>query len=192
MDITCPHCGVLVDVIPRANFTHEGYGYEILQCRGCNEVILQKNKYSFFQGNVTEIELEFQYPTVVPKLDDSIPDEVAEDYIEGMKCLGGGSPKGALTMFRRSLQTATRERGATPADLFNEIDELATKDIIPKDLKDLAHEIRLLGNDGAHPNRPNVSQDEALEVKDFIDHLFNYVYIMPARVTDMKNKRTQT
>jgi len=70
--------------------------------------------------------------------------------------------------------------------LGNQIDELATKGIITKDIRDWAHTIRYLGNDGAHPydkgKLTKVTKNDAIDILKFLEAYFEYVYILPDKV----------
>jgi hypothetical protein len=58
-------------------------------------------------------------------------------------------------------------------------------------MKDWAHEVRLLGNDSAHPD-PYTQSDVTLEnVKDivnFLDLLLMYLYDLPKQVEDFRQR----
>ncbi len=57
------------------------------------------------------------------------------------------------------------------------------------DIKDWAHNIRIFGNWGVHPQDDqlkDVNQKKAEEVKMFLEEFFNYVYVMPSRVQKAK------
>jgi len=57
-------------------------------------------------------------------------------------------------------------------------------------MKDWAHNIRILGNWGAHPDKDglkNVDETTAKEAMEFIKSFFTYVYVMPKRVADSRS-----
>jgi len=74
-------------------------------------------------------------------------------------------------------------------DLIKQIDSL---DSLPKDIKDWAHQIRIFGNWGAHPDKDNlkkVDPNDVTEVHDFISKFFIYMFIMPEKVKLSRAKR---
>lgn len=124
-----------------------------------------------------------QYPKRIPKLDPAIPSDVANDYVEAIKCFDVSACKASVVMCRRALQTSVIGKGASKGHLIDQIDELCTKGIITEDIKNWAHEIRLTGNIGAHPDGlENVTPEDAEDLIKFMEEYLNYVYIMPAKV----------
>jgi hypothetical protein len=70
--------------------------------------------------------------------------------------------------------------------LVTQIDELADKGIITRSLQNFAHEIRLEGNDGAHPDPDGLAQvtpKDADDIIEFTREYLHHVYVMPARLT---------
>lgn len=180
--INCPHCYTHSTASLRDRTRGKTALFEIYQCDNCEELVL-------FIYSDTEIH---QYPTRIPKLDESIPKQVADDYIEAIRCFDVGAKKASVVMCRRALQNSVIERGAKKDKLLNQIDELFGSQIITKDIKDWAHEIRLTGNIGAHPDEDglkDVSGEDANELIKFMEEYLNYVYIMPAMVAKKRAKK---
>jgi hypothetical protein len=79
--------------------------------------------------------------------------------------------------------------GEAKKKLNAQIDELAEKQIITASLKEMAHEVRLTGNDGAHPGEDglnDVSPEDATDMIQFTQELFHHVYVMPAKLKARK------
>lgn len=106
-------------------------------------------------------------------VDEAIPSPIKEDMEEAYKCQAVQAWRAAVTMARRALQNICLDKGApatrtiTPKsgipkeiknDLINQINWLYDERIITKDLKDWAHEIRTVGNSGAHPGEAEDTQ----------------------------------
>jgi len=53
-------------------------------------------------------------------------------------------------MIRKTLEEICIDKGATGGNLYKKIQDLSTKILIPKELIEAMHELRLLGNDAAH------------------------------------------
>ena len=168
--LTCPYCGVFSTISIR---TQSG-GHCIYECDQCNEIFLL-----IIDGE----QIIDQYPKRTPKLDPAIPKDVANDYIEAIKCYDVSAFKASVVMCRRALQTSVIDKGASNGRLIDQIDELCRKGIITEDIKNWSHEIRLTGNIGAHPDGlEDVSPQDADELIKFMEEYLNYVYIMPAKV----------
>jgi hypothetical protein len=94
-------------------------------------------------------------------------------------------------MFRRALQGSLVELGAKEGELIQQINSLTD---LPKDLKDWAHQIRIFGNWGAHPDKDKlkeVSVEEVNETYDFISKFLLYTFIMPRKVEESRKKREE-
>lgn len=93
-------------------------------------------------------------------------------------------------MFRLCLDITTKElldnwinnnqtadpqpNSAQKSKLFNRIEFLIEKNVIPPDLKDFAHHIRLDGNDAAHDG--STEKDEAEDLLDFSELFLERIY----------------
>jgi hypothetical protein len=125
-----------------------------------------------------------------PEEKQSIPDEVLVDYQEALKCKAAGADRAGCAMFRRTLQTALLKLGADPTvDLIRQISSLES---LPADIKDWAHQIRIFGNWGAHPDKDNlkeVDSDDVSEAHDFTSKFLLYTFIMPEKVKVSREKR---
>lgn len=95
-------------------------------------------------------------------------------------------------MFRRSLQNTLLNLGVDfKQDLIDQIANL--KNLTPE-IKDWAHNIRIFGNWGVHPQNDNlkdIDSDKANETQSFLEEFFNYVYVMPSRVAKARKPIVQ-
>jgi hypothetical protein len=89
------------------------------------------------------------------------------------------------------VQMTMRDKGAVGKDLYNEIEDLATKGDLPPLMKDWSHEVRVLGNDSAHPkpNAPPATPEDARDVVQFLDSLLLYLYDFPKKISDYRQRR---
>ena len=180
---TCPHCRAKVHIEQLWNGHHKLRNrdyefYVIFKCRPCSKLILktflfEQNKYSEDQL-LTPSGWKEKYPLV---LNDEIsdeerkffPPEVLMDYQEALKCQSIGASRASSSMFRRALQNSMLGLGADHnLDLIKQIQSL---DSLPDNIKDWAHQIRIFGNWGAHPDKDNLKQvtpEDVEEVHDFI------------------------
>lgn len=185
--IHCPYCDVHSTITLRDRSEGKLTMFETVQCNHCNELIL----FIYAKKN-NQWELVDQYPKRIPKLHESIPDNVGRDYVEAIKCFDVGANKASVVMCRRALQNSIIEKGAKKDRLVDQIDELYQNQIITKDIKDWAHEIRLTGNIGAHPDEDgleDVTQKDADELLKFMEEHLNYVYVMPSIVAEKRAKK---
>jgi hypothetical protein len=192
----CPHCGAKVHMVMIANEYHlarngDQLNYVLFRCKPCKRINLQiykseQNPYSGEQNLDTKGWVA-KFPSTKTEADDKftefVPKEVISDYEEGLRCLSSNSPKAAVSMFRRSLQDSLLNLGADEnLDLIAQIKAVSK---LTDDIKDWAHNIRIFGNWGAHPQKDllkDADMEKAQEVREFIEEFFNYVYVMPGKV----------
>lgn len=194
----CPHCSSVSSFEPVGQPHAEsryvsGSGLtdhflaQVSQCIGCKDFVLVVG-CSYGRQPQRGYELKSFAPRTAAQdaVDKSVPPNIAADLSEAIRCEWAKSYKAAVTMCRRAIQAASIDKGATPKDkLVDQIDELATLQIITASLKDMAHEVRLTGNDGAHPGADglnDVTQQDAKDIIEFTKELFHHVYIMPAKL----------
>jgi hypothetical protein len=121
-----------------------------------------------------------------------VPQAVVKDLTEALGCEAEGFYVGAVVVGRRALQAAVRERLATlkitPTNdkLFTEIDALPDG-VLPPQWKETAHEVRHLGNDGAH-SEP-VSAAESAVLLAFTKDVLHQLYVLPAGLAAAKAAR---
>jgi hypothetical protein len=200
----CPHCGARSHIEALWNDCHKRTNrdvefYVVFRCKPCRRLLLktfylEQNPYSE-QENLTIKGWDEMFPM---SLDDQlgrdekefIPTEIRRDYEEALKCQSISANRASCSMFRRALQSALLQIGADPKlDLIKQIEALAT---LPGDVKDWAHQIRIFGNWGAHPDKDNlkdVGPDDVSEAHDFMSKFLLYVFIMPEKVKMSRQRR---
>lgn len=121
-----------------------------------------------------------------------VPDPLASVASEAYSCLSINAYKAAILMARTAIQTTAKQNEIHKDTLYDDIDEMANQNIITDQLKEEAHQIRLLGNDMAHGDLDEpVSREDATEILGFLDSVLNYVYQQPAAVERRKNLRKE-
>lgn len=203
---TCPHCGAKVH-IEKLWSAHHSFDngnvefYVVFRCKPCRKLLLKtfifkQNKYSD-ETNLETGGWDEKFPvsldTELSKLDlEYIPEEVFSDYQEALKCKSISANRASCAMFRRALQGGLVELGANKDDdLIKQIDSLTN---LPADIKDWAHQIRIFGNWGAHPDKDklkDVNAEEVAETHDFISKFFVYMFIMPRKVKESRKRREE-
>lgn len=201
----CPHCGAKVHIEKLWNAHHSFSNgdvefYVVFRCRPCNKLLLKtyvfrQNRYTN-STNLEAVGWDEKFPlsldTELPTEDSKyIPEEILKDYSEALKCKSISANRASCAMFRRALQGSLVELGAKPGELIDQIDSLAD---LPKDIKDWAHQIRIFGNWGAHPDKDGLKEvdtDEVNETYDFISKFLLYTFIMPRKVEVSRKKREE-
>ncbi|MFZ2205207.1 MAG: DUF4145 domain-containing protein [Minisyncoccia bacterium] len=192
----CPHCDTKAhfQMLFNESYTEKNRDviyYIIFRCVPCKKLILET--YKFWQNqydqneNLTSSGWQDKFPSdeiiFVNKFENIVPSEVLEDFKEGVISLQNKCYKASVSMFRRALQSAVINLGAsTEEDLITQIKNLGN---LTTEIKDWAHNIRIFGNWGAHPQDDNLKEVDlklATETQSFLEEFFNYVYVMPSRV----------
>ena len=201
----CPHCGAKVHIEKLWSDYHSLRNgdlefYVVFRCKPCKKLLLKtfyfhKDRYN--QGNYEPKGWYEKFPisldSELSKEDsENIPKRVLEDYREALKCKSIGANKASCSMFRRALQSSLVELGVeTKLDLIVQINSL---DSLSNDLKDWAHQIRIFGNWGAHPDKDNlkdINEDDVSEAHEFVAKFFVYTFIMPQKVATSRKRREE-
>lgn len=114
---------------------------------------------------------------------DHLPDVVARAFRQGETNLAvEDHAEAAATMFRRALDTGLKIRFPDyDGNLYPKIKKLADDHVIPSSLADWAHEVRGIGNDGAH-DLQGCSQGDAEAARDFVDAVLRYLFSLPGMI----------
>ncbi len=201
----CPHCGTQAHLKMLFNESYTAKNrdvlyYIIFRCVPCKKLTVKT--YRFSQNPYSETEAlsaegwEDKFPTenivFVNKFEGIVPVETLADFKEGVICLQSKCYRAAVAMFRRSLQNTLLNLGVDfKQDLIDQIANL--KNLTPE-IKDWAHNIRIFGNWGVHPQNDNlkdIDSDKANETQSFLEEFFNYVYVMPSRVAKARKPIVQ-
>lgn len=130
---------------------------------------------------------------VIKKADTALPPSVREAYIEALLCFNYNLYTAALAMCRRTLEASVIAQGIDNKEkLWKKIEELHKKEIIGKELMDVATEIRLFGNIGAHFDKyrgEQVTEAAVIEVIDFLEIYFDSCFRIQKKVQDSQNRR---
>jgi hypothetical protein len=199
----CPHCGnssVFIAVSSVCNTTEGGFmeARAVMQCQGCLKHILGcAVRPSNGSGQFTYRE---HFPLGKPdeRIAAEIPQNVAEDFKEALRCRFVDAHNATVEMCRRAVQASCIGLKA-PSDqkLVKQIDWLAENGIITTPLKDMAHRVRLGGNLGAHPPEDpddptaiDIGPEYSDAVVEFTRDFFQHVYVMPERLKKFTFKKT--
>lgn len=80
----------------------------------------------------------------------NLPDRVREALEEAVACHAAEAYSAAGMMVRKTLELLCEDRKAEGGTLYERIESLRDKVVIPQELLEGMHDLRLLGNDAAH------------------------------------------
>jgi hypothetical protein len=119
------------------------------------------------------------------------PDEVGRCWLQAHRSLQDENWDAASVMARSALQAALRDNQAQGRTLRDEIEDLASKGILPPLMKDWSDNVRDLGNISAHPQpgQPPTDPNDAKDIVQFLDFLLIYLYKLPKKIQDYRSRR---
>ena len=193
--IICPNCRTGTTLIRRAQYDTTNFRYEVGECNNCQQHFL-------VQRILPSAKIVSLNPKALPRVvGDSLPPSIKGDFEEALLCESVGAMRAAVTMARRALQGICLDQGAPSKrtvkdktgkerevsnDLARQIDWLLKEQIITKPLKEMAHEVRGVGNNGAHPRPENaedtteVKPEDASEMMALLEAFSQTLYVGPS------------
>jgi hypothetical protein len=139
------------------------------------------------------LKLEVSYPAELKHFErDGIPRAVRSSMEEAIKCESQQCYRAAALMIRRTLEELCKDKKATGRDLANRLEDLGKHIVIPKELLEGAHELRLLGNDAAHieaKQYADVGREEIAAAIDLAKALLQATYQTSALLERLRNLR---
>lgn len=181
MSIYCPYCHKHTYLTILTNSRTPTGDWAMGRCNACDFVVLIHSN----TGNI--------YPNPLPKaIDENIKENIKKDCEEANLCFSIRAYRAAVVMARRALQSICLDKGAKDDEkLEKQIDWLLSEAIITKDLKNWAHEVRMVGDNAAHPKKPeedqSVSKDDAEDILKLLEQFCQVLYVAPA-IAEVRKK----
>lgn len=133
-------------------------------------------------GDGLEPSLKVSFPSIRAGGKELLPNEIQQDRLEAWNDLYNGQFRSALLMARAALQRAVRTLDPFRGMLEPELDNLLKKGLITQQLRDNVDEVRLSGNDAAHPEElAAVTEEDARDSLVFLDDFLNTTIVVPER-----------
>lgn len=209
---TCPHCQQGTVFIQVTNVFQDKVGqweYRLavgMQCQGCLDCVLAIALKTAHPNHTTKLTYLAHYPVGKPNdsVDTNVPEDIAEDFAEAMRCLWIKSYKAAVAMCRRSVEAACHDLGATGGNLYQKIENLASKGVITDPMRRMAHRVRLTGNENLHgkdkasesqfdaDDLAGMKERDAIAMITFTKEFFHHVYAIQALLKQYENPEGET
>jgi len=194
-NIVCPFCE------ERGDFSIEHHAekqkaqstkilnFDTFKCGNCTNYIMimwSSSTFGKVHGRVM-----LPYSLKIKDYPEHWPDTVGRYWLQAKKNLRDANWEAAALMARSSLQIALRGQNAEGKNLKQEIDDLATKGILPNIMQEWAHNVRELGNESAHPlpEQDPTNPQDAKDIVKFMDYLFEYLYTLPKRISEYRERK---
>lgn len=163
------------------------------QCAGCEKASIFTYQTYDVLGS-TEVSLIDRFPIVGALINQELPEDIERDRHEAWVCCNNGLHRAAVLLGRAALQRAVRTllEGSFRGDLHAEINKLYDLNRITQAQRDSAHEVRITGNDVAHPEElGTITQSEAKESLEFLDDFLHTTIVIPSKRESRVELRTR-
>ncbi|CAO3439717.1 DUF4145 domain-containing protein [Azospirillum argentinense] len=129
------------------------------------------------------------WPNPGAVLHDAVPVHIRTAFNEAVQAVSANCPRAGVVMARRTLEAITADKGEDKGPLHQRLRALADKNLLVPTLADWAKEVRIIGNAGAHYDpMDEVSIEDARQLLGFMKDLMNYLYVMPAELTQRRHR----
>jgi hypothetical protein len=117
---------------------------------------------------------------------------VGKYWLEARRSIEGKNWIAAALMARSAVQLVARKAGAKGSNLKQEIDDLAAKSLILPIMQEWAHEVRVLANEGTHPQpaTAGTSEKDAKDVVEFLSFLMQVMYNLPRQIKEYRARKS--
>lgn len=153
--------------------------YQLCKCPACSELTLRSYFWADYM-DPEDVSMKYLYPTP-QKFPEGLPPKISKEYRAalGVRHL---SANAYGVLIGRVLELICEDRGATGRNLYQKLQDLASKNEIPTNLVDVAQRLRDMRNLGAHAVLGELSESEIPIVDNLIEALLDYVYTAPQLV----------
>jgi len=201
--ITCPFC------LEKGNFEFEHKAekkkansskilhFDTLRCNNCTGytmVLWSSAEHMIGRNSLYDFKV-LPWPL---KIDVGVVPEhwsktVGRFWVQAHRNLSDENWDAAAIMARSALQALLREKGASGSSLMQEINDLASKGILPPIIKEWSHEVRELGNISAHPipDQAPTNEKDAIDIVRFLDFILEYLYDLPDKIQKYRQRRNK-
>ncbi len=204
LSVVCPHChsDIIAEPVSDPVNEYNDDSYFVARCPNHkNYGRYCKPFFTIYQALNDCISDRYPVPIYEESnYHESIPLSIRKDYAEATKCLGIGAYKGAVALCRRVIEAICHDKAhdqivhEKDVKLWSLIDILKAGGLITENLRITAHEIRYMGNYGAHFQNDGlneVEREDARQIREFTWLLLNELYITPHKTAEMIKKRVE-
>ncbi|MGJ8570459.1 MAG: DUF4145 domain-containing protein [Hoeflea sp.] len=128
-------------------------------------------------------------PTPAPReILPGLPENVERAFCQAENAFDSAEMEEPSAMsYRRAIERAIAyKHGDLTGDLIDKIRELARTNIIPAQMADWAHQVRIIGNNGAHDEA--VSRPDLIAARAFADAFLRYLIVLPEMVAERRRE----
>ncbi|BAH44523.1 hypothetical protein BBR47_35460 [Brevibacillus brevis NBRC 100599] len=208
--LVCYHCGNKTQMRQIAHFdrheTENFLGFEELYsitfytdwdlylCPVCDNVTLLKTSKNTEERDPQDYSVipreSILYPNV--SIDDSgIPEKVRKSFEAALRIKNVEATLCAIGI-RRTLEMMCKEKQASGKDLYHKLKDLSDKGVLPPIVNEMASVLRELGNEAAHGDEREFSDDLISSMIKFTHVILDYVYNLPDKLSGIQKHLSMT
>lgn len=185
----CPWCGRATTFSVRSVYIRPNLNnvLDVHLVIGCSYTRCLKDSYVYTTtrpGHMSESPHDqfYMFPSKVNgPAHPSIPENIAEDWLEGLRAFNANAPKAAAVMFRRVLYGVLIDKGCPLHPMRTGVRQLLTEQRLPAMFDRWIPAIQEDGHDAAHPDRALIIDPANIaETMEYTSELLRYLYIEPA------------
>ncbi len=114
------------------------------------------------------------------------PDQVREIYERASKVKS--EPNSFAVQIRRALEAICIDKGESGRNLNDDLIRLSKAGVFPPIVVEIAHELRDIGNVGAHVKSEEVEAGQVQAIDGFFHLVITYAYVAPALLADYRER----
>lgn len=158
----------------------------LYRCSGC-----ERCSIFYFGLGYDDLRLVLVLPSTRAQKNELLPNEIEADRQEAWNAYHAGLFRASILMARTTLQRAVRHlHEFRSKSLQAELDNLVQEQIINQQLRDNADELRITGNDVAHPEEMGeITKADAQDSLVFLDGFLDTTIAIPERQRRRKAAR---
>ncbi len=172
----------------------------VLVCRNCRqgliaveELLVNGRPYSLKDLPAGNVRFSWRgihwWPSREESVSPDLPGQIASAFLEAVKSFHAGCYRASVVMARRTVEAIAADKGETDGILKDRLKRLASTQRIDPSLEKWSHEVRLIGNVGAHFDPiEDVSEEDADDMIGFVRELLRFLYEIPAEVARRRAK----
>ncbi|SRR5260221_7315111 len=198
-EVTCPFCfesgnfSIAFHAEKKKANSHKILNFDTLLCNNCKGYVMvlwsaTSDYHAIHDSYVVPWPLKFdKYPK-------HWPETVGRFWLQAHRNLLDENWDASAIMARSSLQAALRELGAVGKNLFQEIEDLSKKGILPPLINNWSHELRELGNESTHADisKSGTQRQDARDIVKFLDFLMQYLFDLPNEINEYRKRKTKS
>lgn len=194
LSLVCPYCGKdgTFDSLVGVNDVRDATGPNFFGHRRCPNPKCSAHVFVVINNG----KIRRSYPASrIPFSRENVPHSVAEAFDEAITCRANECFVASAIMIRKTLEEICADKGATGSNLKERIDALSCVVILPPEFLEAMHDLRLLGNDGAHIKSKtfnSVSSDEVDIGIEVTKELLHAVYQYSAIIGKLRAMKQQS